>query len=179
MEKELEKVPATRTRKSNTTKTKTLDDIRPSDRVSIDNLCDWEISFISEETNKDILIPGSVKNYRTLTVAEVDSQVKIGNVAFCGDDGFGAHAPIRINDSLIREYVFQEPVDPVQLTEENVKNLLAMQDKKKFMERLNELVVRESDKKMIVRLVERIGKDDVPSYQITAIEKISGIKFYD
>ena len=35
------------------------------------------------------------------------------------------------------------------------------------------------EKKMITRIVERIGRDDMPSYQIVAIEKLSGIKFED
>lgn len=158
---------------------KTVDDVKPSDRVSIDNLCDWDIGFVGIETKRDITIAGGVKNFRSLTVAEVDAQVKTGNVAFCGEDGFGKHASIRINDPLIREYVFQEAVDPLQLTEENVKKLLAIQDKKKFHQALSDLVVKNHEKKMITRIVERIGRDDMPSYQIVAIEKLSGIKFED
>ena len=156
---------------------KTVDDVKPSDRVSIDNLCDWDIGFVGIETNRDITIAGGVKNFRSLTVAEVDAQVKTGNIAFCGEDGFGKHASIRINDPLIREYVFQKAVDPLQLTEENVRKLLSIQDKKKFHQTLSDLVVKDHEKKMITRLVERVGRDDMPSYQIVAIEKLSGIKF--
>lgn len=156
---------------------KTIEDIKPSDRVSIDNLCDWVISFESYETNRGIDIPDGVKNYKNLTVAEVDSQVKTGNIGFVGTDGFGSHAPFRINDPVIREYVFGEPVDPIQLTEDAVRELLAIQNKQKFYKALESLVVTKAEKRMIVRLVERVGMDDVPSYQIAAIEKISGIKF--
>lgn len=183
MEKDLNKetaVEATRqSAKKKTPINKTVEDIMPSDRVSIDNLCDWDIGFAGIETNRDITIAGGVKNFRSLTVAEVDAQVKTGNVAFCGEDGFGRHASIRINDPLIREYVFQEAVDPLQLTEENVRKLLSIQDKKKFHQALSDLVVKNHEKKMITRLVERIGRDDMPSYQIVAIEKLSGIKFED
>lgn len=179
-EKTMSETKTTRTIKrsaSKQVKPRTVDDVKLSDRVSIDNLCDWEIGFVSAETGKDITIAPGIKNFKGLTVAEVDSQVKLGNGAFCGVDNLGSHAAIRINDPIIREYVFQEETDPLQLTEETVRDLLSIQNKQKFNERLSELVVRRSEKRMIVRLVDRIGKDDVPSYQIAAIEKISGIKF--
>lgn len=175
-----DKTTTTRTTRRTTTikqKVKTVDDIKLSDRVSIDNLCDWPIGFVSMETGKDITIAAGIKNYKGLTVAEVDSQVRAGNDAFCGDDTFGAHAPIRINDPVVREFVFQESVEPEQLTEEAVNELLQIDNKNKFKDRLSELVVRESEKRMIVRLIEKLGKDDLPSYKLAAVEKISGIKF--
>ena len=78
---------------------------------------------------------------------------------------------------LIREYVFGEAVDPVQLTDDAVRKLLSIQNKQEFYNALESLVVTKSEKRMIVRLVMKIGMDDVPAYQIAAIEKISGIKF--
>lgn len=170
-----EKATKTATRK--TAPKKTVEDIKPSDRVSIDNLCDWVVSFEGFETNRGIIIPEGVKNYKNLTVAEVDAQVKTGNIGFIGTDGFGSHAPFRINDPVIREYVFGEAVDPIQLTEDAVRELLSIQNKQKFYETLESLVVTKAEKRMIVRLVMKVGMDDVPSYQIAAIEKISGIKF--
>jgi len=158
-------------------KIKTVDDVKLSDRVSIDNLCDWPIGFVSMENGKDITIAAGIKNFKGLTVAEVDSQVKAGNDAFCGNDTLGAHAPIRINDPVVREYVFQELVEPEQLTEETVNELLQIDNKNEFKNRLSELVVREFEKRMIVRLIEKLGKDDIPSYKLAAVEKISGIKF--
>lgn len=179
MEKELDKSTTTNRTRKQTTVLKSVEDIKPSDRVSIDNLCDWDIYFSGIENNKDIVISGGVKNYRNLTVAEVDAQVKVGNFVFCGTDGSGTHASIRINDPLIREYVFQEQVDPIQLTEDNVKKVLDIDDKNEFKKALSELVVLKHEKRMINRIVERIGRDDMPSYKIVAIEKLSGIKFED
>ena len=66
-----EKATKTATRK--TAPKKTVEDIKPSDRVSIDNLCDWVVSFEGFETNRGIIIPEGVKNYKNLTVAEVDA----------------------------------------------------------------------------------------------------------
>lgn len=158
-------------------KTKTVEDIKPSDRVSLDNLCDWDLNFTSLESSRDIVIPAGVKNYKNLTVVEIDSQVKTGNTLFVGTDGMGGHAPVKINDPLIREYIFGEQVEPTQLTEDAVRNLLKIQTKQKFYEALNNLVVTKAEKRMIFLLAEKVGVDDVPSYQLAAIEKISGIEF--
>lgn len=157
--------------------TRSIDDVSPNERVAIDNLCDWDVSFVSEETGKDILIAGSVKDFKRLTVAEVDAQVKIGNIAFCGVDDCGSHAMFRIKDPVIREYVFGEDISPTQLTEQSIKDLLNIENKKEFEKVLSDLVVTKSEKRMIVRICERIGIDDVPSFKLSAIEKISGIKF--
>ena len=131
------------------TKTRTVNDLSLSDRVSIDNLCAWTVGFVSEENGKTILMGSNIKNYKRLTLAEVDSQVKIGNIAFCGVDGLGSHAAFKINDPLVREYVFGEDISPVQLTVDAVNDLFASKSKKEFHDRLSSLVVTESEKKMI------------------------------
>ncbi len=163
-------------------KTRTVDELSLSDRVSIDNLCAWTVGFVSEENGKTILMSSNIKNYKRLTLAEVDSQVKIGNVAFCGTDGFGSHAAFRINDPLVREYVFGEDISPIQLTEERVNDLLASKNKKEFHDKLSALVVTESEKRMIAiicsdnDLYPSVNIDEVPTYMITEIEAISGLE---
>ena len=159
------------------TKTRTVNDLSLSDRVSIDNLCAW-----TEENGKTILMGSNIKNYKRLTLAEVDSQVKIGNIAFCGVDGLGSHAAFRINDPLVREYVFGEDISPVQLTVDAVNDLLASKNKKEFHDKLSSLVVTESEKKMIAimcsdkDLYPSIDTNEAPSYMIAAIEAVSNIK---
>ena len=170
-------VETPKTAPESTPKTRTIADVNPSDRVPIDNLCDWDIHFRSLESNRDLFIAGGVKNYRQLTVAEIDSQVKIGNEAFCGIDGYGLHAPIRIIDPVIREYVFGADTNPKQLTEDNVRELLRISDKKEFRNSLEDLVVTNAEKRMIVLVAERVGIEDVESFKIAAIEKMSGIDF--
>lgn len=181
---EVEPKSTKRQKKTNTKKVveKTVDDLRPSDRVAIDNLCDWNINFVSEETGKDIVIPQSVRNYKTLTLSEVDAQVKIGNIAFVGVDGLGSHAAIRIIDPIMREYVFQEVVDPIQLTEDAVVELLEIENRSQYEARLSELVVTNSEKKMIAIMCSdnethpRVSLDNVVSYKIGSIERLTGTK---
>lgn len=168
----------TKTTKRTASKPKrTIDDVSLNERVAFDNLYGWSLGFRASESERDILIAPYVKNFKQLTVAEVDAQVKLGNVAFCGQDSYGSHAPLRILDPVIREYVFGEDINPIQLTEERVKELFAIDNKKEFEKKLSELVVTDSEKRMIVILAEKIGIEDVVSFKLAAIEKISGIKF--
>lgn len=163
-------------------KIRTVDDLSLSDRVSIDNLCAWTIGFVSEENGKPIQIDPNIKDYKRLTLAEVDSQVKVGNIAFCGVDGFGSHAAFRINDPLVRESVFGEDISPVQLTVDAVNDLLASKNKKEFYDKLSSLVVTESEKKMIAimcsdkDLYPSIDTNEVPSYMLASIEAVSNTK---
>ena len=80
-------------------------------------------------------------------LSEIEDQVNNGNELFCGIDGLGGHASLQIVDSLVREYVFGEPTNPVQLTSEAVNELLAIESKPLFNQRLSELVVTNSEKK--------------------------------
>lgn len=163
-------------------KIRTVDDLSLSDRVSIDNLCAWTIGFVSEENGKPIQIDPNIKDYKRLTLAEVDSQVKVGNIAFCGVDGLGSHAAFRINDPLVRESVFGEDISPVQLTVDAVNDLLASKNKKEFYDKLSSLVVTESEKKMIAimcsdkDLYPSIDTNEVPSYMLASIEAVSNTK---
>ena len=144
-------------------------------------MCDWGIGFKSEENGKDIRIEPHVRKYKRLTVAEVDAQVKIGNVAFCGTDNYGSHAAFQIVDPLIREYVFGEDINPVQLTDEAVNDLLHCNSKDEFKQKLSELAVTDSEKRMIAIICSdrkthpAVNVDDAPSYMIAAIENLSGI----
>ena len=162
-------------------KTRTVDSLSLSDRVSIDNLCGWTIGFVSEENGKSIQIDPNIKDYKRLTLAEIDSQVKVGNVAFCGVDGLGSHAAFKINDPLVREYVFGEDISPVQLTVDAVNDLFASKSKKELHDKLSSLVVTESEKKMISIMCSdkdldpSVNTDEVPSYMLAEIEAVSGL----
>ena len=158
-------------------KTRTVDDVKPTERVSIDNLCSWDIYFKSEETDKDICVKGGVKGNVKLTASEILAQVQADNIAFVGVDGMGSHASIRITDPVVRAYVFGKDIDPVQLTEEAVRHLLNIEDRKQFRTELEKLVVTNAEKKQIVLTCEHIGIDNVESFKMNLIESISGVRF--
>lgn len=167
------------------TKTRTVDDLKPSDRVEVRNLRAWELSFIPRDGNAEQVTKGILiyPNQKTMyKLSEVEDQVNNGNELFCGIDGLGGHASLQIVDPLVREYVFGEPTNPTQLTVDAVNELLALESKAAFDKRLSELVVTNSEKRMIAimctndGLFPEVNTDYVPSYKLAAIEKISGIK---
>lgn len=156
-------------------------EIALTDRVPITNLNNWELNFISTETEKDIVIPARANKIRKLTVAEIDGQVQSGNIYFVGVDGMGNNACIKIEDEDVFRYVFRldddEPVNVRILDLDSVKNLLNISDKREYERELESLVVTNSDKKMIVSLVQQAGIENVEGYKKTAIENLIGYKF--
>lgn len=157
-----------------------MSEVKLTDRVSIDNLVNWDLGFVSSEAIRDITIPAGVKGFKQLSVAEIDGQVKLGNKFFCGVDGFGSNAYIKINDNNVRAFVFGESIEVSSaslLTLDNVKKLLSTSPKAAYEKELSRLVVTEAEKKMIVSLATEAGIEDVEGYKKTSIEKHSGYTF--
>ena len=162
-----------------------MSEIRPNDRVSIDNLMNWNLYFEGIESSKDMMIPGRVKDWKQMSVAEIDAQIKAGNKFFSGIDGLGTNAHIKINSDEVRKYVFgietesEDEKLPKQkvLDLEAVKELLSITPKAKFEEKLLEVVVTPAEKKMITQLAKEAGVDNVEAYKANLIEKHSGIEF--
>ena len=155
-------------------------ELKLTDRVSIDNLVSWDCHFKATEADRDIVIPANVKNYKQLTLAEIDGQVKMGNGFLCGTDSFGGNASIRINDSKVRDFVFgtnENPEPIIQLDLETVKKLLTIKTKSAFIEELKKVVVTEAEKKMIIPLAIEAKIEDYESFKTIEIEKYTGLKF--
>lgn len=156
-------------------------EISLTDRVPITNLNDWELHFVSTETDKDIVIPARANKIRNLTVAEIDGQVQSGNIMFVGVDGMGNNACIKIEDEDVFRYVFRlgddEPVNVKVLDLDSVKKLIKITDRSEFEKELKSLVVTNSDKKMISKLAIKANIEEVEGYKKTAIENLIGYKF--
>lgn len=126
---------------------------RRKDRVEVKNLRCYAIGFPDADKkygHPGFLIQGYERN-TTLSLEEVYGQInQAGNIAFVGTDGKGKNASLRIVDPVVRAYCFdEEKLDPLQLTDENIKKLLAMNDKNKFSAFMEELIATEGDKKEI------------------------------
>lgn len=156
--------------------------VKLTDRVSIDNLRSWNLDFRATEAERDITIPANVKGYKQLTVAEIDGQVKRGNLFFVGVDGIGNNADIKINDENVVKFVFGDGSDEdipseTLLTLDSMKELLKVTPKTAFEKELAKLVKTDAEKKTVVDIAKEAGIENVEGYKKTAIEKISGYKF--
>lgn len=152
-----------------------------NDRAAITNLRSWALHFRAQEADRDIQVPAGAKAWKRLTVAEVDAQVKAGNDLFCGTDGLGSNAALKIEDESVRRYVFSLDASDDQpqtlLTLEAVKDLVATTPKAAFLEKLKQLVVTEGDRRMIVSLATEAGIENAEAYKVTEIEKLAHTQF--
>lgn len=154
-----------------------------NDRVAITNLRSWALHFRAQEAARDIQVPAGAKAWKRLTVAEVDSQVKAGNTFFCGTDGLGSNAAIKIDDDVVRRYVFaldsSDDMPQTVLTLDAVKDLVATTPKAAFLDKLKKLVVTEGDRRMIIALATEAGIENAEAYKATEIEKLAHARFND
>ena len=145
----------------------------------IDNLCKWDLYFPRANGVGDIRIPGGAKRYAALDVAEVRWQIQLNNKMFTGTDGVGGHARLRITDDAQRNALFnlrdgENAPDAVALTREAVVDLLAINNKKKFHERLAALVKTPAEKRMILNIVKEVdGEGSVAAWKMDAINAVS------
>ena len=88
---------------------------------------------------------------------------------------------LEIEDEEVFRYVFilsdDEPINVKVLDLDTVKKLIKISDRKEYEKELEELVVTNSDKKMIAKLAIKANIEEVEGYKKTAIENLIGYKF--
>jgi hypothetical protein len=157
-----------------------LEELNLNDWAAIENLNSWDIHFRAVVNPRDVVIPALAKNWKMLTVAEVDAQVKSGNPSFCGKEGNGNHASIKIVDPKVRKYVFSiadnEKDEQSILDLDAIKKLLATTPESAFKKALEKAVVSEAEKRRLVTLAKDAGIEKAEVYKLRAIEKLTGVK---
>lgn len=144
-------------------------------KVCVNNLCAWNLYFKRITGVGDIKLPAGSKNYPLESYDELLAQIQSGNKIFVGTDGLGSHARVEIVDKETRNKLFgveDTSGDPVILTEETVKALLAIRTKAKFNERLNELVKTSAEKKMLVDLAFSVGAEDAETWKVDTLRAL-------
>lgn len=133
-------------------------EFEPKTRIKVENLVPWEVGFpcytIRGKEQGLVLQGGQICGQ--LTYEEIEEQINSQNIAFCGVDGKGAHACLRICDFEAYKDLFQVPdiTDyPIQLTKNAIDELLKITDIKEFNKRLDELVTTSSEKKALVQYI--------------------------
>lgn len=110
-----------------------------NDRVVIDNCYKWDISFHSDITRRDIMIPGGAKGYALLTVDQVEEEILKQNFFFTGTDGLGDYAGLRICDPEMYKYLFRKDDETHHISQDALMDVLKLSSKQKF----EDIVVRE------------------------------------
>lgn len=148
-----------------------------TETVLINNLCGWDLYFKRATGMGNVKIPAGVKNYGLISYDEIQAQIQLRNVMFTGIDQLGGHARIQIVDDAQRKKLFgiadAESEAPAALTEESVKELLAIRTKAKFKERLEEMVKTDSEKKMLVEIAYRVGAEEASAWKVDALKALA------
>lgn len=150
-----------------------------TDKVLIDNLCDWPLYFRRLNGIGDIRIPARAKNFSGLDVAEVQMQIQLGNKMFVGEDDtqMGNHARIYIVNDVQRKALLGIPEenadDAIVLNVATIRKLFSIRKKEDFHAELAALVKTDAEKKMVVALAKEAGGDDVAAWKMDAINALA------
>lgn len=148
-----------------------------TDKVAVNNLCSWPLYFKRANGVGDVRVPANAKNFMLLDVAEVQTQIQLGNPLFVGVGGNqGDHARLYIvNDEQRKALLGIEDTGSgeIVLNLDTVKELLGVKRKDDFQKRLEALVTTPAEKRMIVRLAKEAGSDDVAAWKMDAINAIA------
>jgi len=150
-----------------------------TDKVLINNLCDWPLYTPRMNGVGDIVIPARVKNFAMLDVAEVQLHIQSNDPLFVGNNPArpGDHARIYIVNDEQRKKLFgyadDVEDDVVTLTADAVKKLLSIRKRDEFKAQLEALVTTDAEKKMVVRIAKENGGDEVAAWKMEAINNLA------
>lgn len=147
-------------------------------RVKIENLMGWDIGFhqypraMEPHILPSIVIKGEEIN-NEMTLRDLMEQISRNNFAFCGIDGYGAHAPLRIVEDNIRYMVFNRFIDPKQLTRERISDFLFKKKDAldKFKNAMLDTIVTNSEARMMLYKWEEYGCDKLPESKKNDVER--------
>lgn len=150
-----------------------------TDKVLIDNLCNWPLYFRRLNGIGDVRVPALAKNFSALDVAEVQMQIQNRNTMFTGDDDsrMGDHARLFIVNDAQRKMLLGLPEeseeDAVVLTVDAIKKLFSIRKKEDFQTALENLVKTDAEKKMVIALAKEAGGDEVAAWKMDAITALA------
>jgi hypothetical protein len=147
------------------------------EKVTIKNLCEWELAFSRIESPGSVTIPA--RGINRLPRSEIQAQVFSGNIMFTGNDGKGSHARIYIDDKDTRVLIgFEEEGSKEEqnvLTPDKVKKILEYKTIDTFKKHVEKEVIHAGEKAMLFEEAKRQKLNDYE--KIKFIEEYTGFKF--
>lgn len=119
-----------------------------NDRVKVNNVYGWDISFYSDVARRDITIPAFATGYSLLTVDQTEEELLKQNVFFVGIDGLGDHAGLKICDPDMYKYLFRCEDHTRHVSKESIVELLKLSSKSKYTEAMEEAIKTASEARM-------------------------------
>ena len=119
-----------------------------NDRVKVNNVYGWDISFYSDVARRDITIPAFATGYSLLTLDQTEEELLKQNVFFVGTDGLGDHAGLKICDPDMYKYLFRTEDKTHHIGRDTLLEVLKLSGKQKFMDAVAELIATSSEARM-------------------------------
>lgn len=119
-----------------------------NDRVKVNNVYGWDISFYSDVARRDITIPAFATGYSLLTLDQTEEELLKQNVFFVGTDGLGDHAGLQICDPDMYKYLFRCEDHTRHVSKESIVELLKLSSKSKYTEAMEEAIKTASEARM-------------------------------
>ena len=119
-----------------------------NDRVKVNNVYGWDISFYSDVARRDITIPAFATGYSLLTLDQTEEELLKQNVFFVGLDGLGDHAGLQICDPDMYKYLFRTEDKTHHIGRDALLEVLKLSGKQKFMDAVAELIATSSEARM-------------------------------
>lgn len=119
-----------------------------NDRVKVNNVYGWDISFYSDVARRDITIPAFATGYSLLTLDQTEEELLKQNVFFVGIDGLGDHAGLKICDPEMYAYLFRCEDHTRHVSKESIVELLKLSSKSKYTEAMEEAIKTASEARM-------------------------------
>ena len=119
-----------------------------NDRVKVNNVYGWDISFYSDVARRDITIPAFATGYSLLTLDQTEEELLKQNVFFVGIDGLGDNAGLKICDPEMYAYLFRCEDHTHHVGKESIVELLKLSSKAKYTEAMEETIKTASEARM-------------------------------
>ncbi len=143
--------------------------INLNDKSKVRNLCPWAISWGRQNTDGDEFIKANQVVY--IVNSEIETQVQNGNTFFIGT-GNGDHARAYIENPEMREYLgFDNPSEKciqLILNDEKCKQIFEYKTFTTFKKHIEEEVVTNQEKAMIVNYAKKMKINDYDKIQFLA-----------
>jgi len=150
------------------------------DMLKVRNLTGWDVSFprLLSSGAMDVGINIAKGAFVMLTRAEVYAQLDAKNILFVGEDGFGKHARVFIEDKSARVYGGFETDDDKSkqdiLTDEKIVEIFEYKTQSVFEKYIKECIVTDAEKERIISAIKRLGINDYKKIQF--VENYTGYK---
>ena len=141
-----------------------------NDRVKVNNVYGWDISFYSDVARRDITIPAFATGYSLLTLDQTEEELLKQNVFFVGIDGLGDHAGLQICDPDMYKYLFRTEDKTRHIGRNALLEVLKLSGKQKFTDAVAELIATSSEARMCMYYLNDIDWSELLGWKYDVLE---------